>query len=67
MKSVFGLLLDRGVDINVTNSRSETALMWASTRGPKGCVRLLLNRGVNVDIETKNGLTALKIKNILNI
>jgi len=47
------LLLDRGADPNVRNSRGVTALMLAATKGYLDAVRLLLDRGSSVHFETQ--------------
>lgn len=54
-----GELLDRGVNVEVTNAVGATPLMWAALNGRSEVVELLLGRGANVNARTKAGVTAL--------
>ena len=55
------MLLDRGADVNMKDSKGYTALMWASYFGSPEMVNILLDRGADVNVTDKFGDTALII------
>ncbi|KQM67628.1 hypothetical protein ASE75_01460 [Sphingomonas sp. Leaf17] len=52
------LLLDRGADVNRTNSVGQTALMMAALFGHRTIVDLLIDRGADIDATDASGNTA---------
>ena len=46
------VLLDHGAQINQTNPRGQTALMWAVSEKNADAARLLISRGANVNAKT---------------
>ena len=59
--AVVKLLLDKGAQVDITNTEKETALMIASQNGHTDVVKLLLDKGAQVDIANTDGSTALMI------
>eukprot|EP01114_Cavostelium_apophysatum_P014059 TRINITY_DN3544_c0_g1_i1.p1 TRINITY_DN3544_c0_g1~~TRINITY_DN3544_c0_g1_i1.p1 ORF type:complete len:1120 (+),score=330.70 TRINITY_DN3544_c0_g1_i1:85-3444(+) len=55
------LLISRGVDVNVANSKGETALHYSSRLGRKDLVKLLLHAGADFTIQAENASTALDL------
>jgi ankyrin repeat protein len=53
--------LDRGLDLNQTNNRGETALHGAALRGADSIVQFLADHGAKLDAKTKPGFTPLDI------
>ena len=51
--------LDHGINVDVKDQISNTALIEASAYGHEESVRLLLNHNANPDIQNKSGWTAL--------
>ena len=58
-KEVLLAVIDLGADVNATNKRNETALMWASNKGNVDAMNVLINAGANKTIETAYGDTWL--------
>lgn len=54
-------LLDNGLDPNLPNNDSETALHIATASMKLNVVKLLLDRGADIPARTTEGLTALNI------
>ncbi len=52
-------VLKRGVDVNATDPRGHTALMYAANLGLVENVKVLLARGADATLKTKYGATAL--------
>ena len=52
-------MIQTGVNVNVTNSSDDTALIFASEKGHNACVDLLINAGADVNIHGTNGSTGL--------
>ena len=52
-------LLNKGADVNETNEKGATALMWAAGKGDNEIVEVLLAKGADVNAKTLEGLTAL--------
>jgi hypothetical protein len=52
-------LIDRGADVNKSNSFGMTALMFAAYSGNDEAIELLLRRGADVNVSDENGNTAL--------
>jgi uncharacterized protein len=48
-----------GLDINQGNTRGETALHGAASRGADSIVQFLVDRGANIDAKSKTGMTPL--------
>jgi len=61
LHTVESSLLTKGIDVNVTLSSGQTALMAASLNGHKEVVELLLVKGADVNAKINNGLTALMV------
>jgi ankyrin repeat protein len=60
--------LDKGMDINETNPRGESAVHGAAGRGADSIVQFLVDHGAKLDVKTKQGFTPLDYalgKNIL--
>lgn len=53
------LYVDTGIDINLKNSKRDTALLWASRWGHSETVKYLLSQQAECDIENDKGSTAL--------
>lgn len=51
--------LARGADVEETDERGRTALMWASYKGRTEAVRLLLSAGARIEATNDGGATAL--------
>ena len=51
--------VNAGVNVNVMNRSSSTALMFASQSNTAGAVEILINAGANVNAQDNNGNTAL--------
>lgn len=61
-KSVVGVLLDKGVDVNTRRSYgAETILHQAVSSNKEGIVRLLLDRGADVNAKDITGLTPYQL------
>ena len=61
--------LGTGLDLNQTNSRGETALHGAASRGADSIVQFLVDHGAKLDAKTKQGFTPLDVamgKNVLS-
>jgi len=59
---VAGLVEEEGYDINQTDCRGNTPLMWATRNGHEEVVRLLFSRGdVDPDLPDNVGLTPLQV------
>ena len=56
---VVDILLQRGADANLKNSRGGTALMHAAIEGHERVVELLLQRGAEINVQDSRGVTAL--------
>jgi hypothetical protein len=59
--AMINLLLDAGVDINMTNLSGFAPLHHAAEAQAIESIQLLLEQGANVNLKTKNGRTALEI------
>jgi ankyrin repeat protein len=55
------LCADRGMDLNEANSRGETALHGAATRGADTIIQYLAAHGAKLDAKTKRGFTPLDV------
>eukprot|EP00850_Spirogloea_muscicola_P008200 SM000043S15828 [mRNA] locus=s43:431291:439771:+ [translate_table: standard] len=55
------VILDAGVEVDITDSLSNTPLHVALARGSKECVGHLLQRGANCNLQDDDGDTALHI------
>jgi ankyrin repeat protein len=53
--------VDQGLDINQANSRGETALHGAASRGADTIVRYLVSHGAKIDAKSKRGFTPLDV------
>jgi uncharacterized protein len=53
--------VDRGMDINLANSKGETALHGAAGRGANEIVKYLVEHGAKLDAKTKRGFTPLDV------
>ena len=53
------VIMAAGLDIRVANSRGDTALHGASTRGADAVVQYLVEHGANIDAKNNRGFTAL--------
>jgi ankyrin repeat protein len=54
------LCLERGADVNATNSMGLTALLGAANRGSNDIIELLVQRGARLDVKDREGRTALR-------
>ncbi len=61
MYEVANALLDKGVDINLTNSNKRTLLMQAVIRGNEEFVQSLMDRGADKSLKDNDGATALDL------
>jgi ankyrin repeat protein len=52
------LLIDNHCDVNVRNSKGNTALILAAYNGHSECVKLLIDNHCDVNVGTGNGDTA---------
>ena len=52
-------LINQGVNVNVTNVKGTTALMWAAYKNHIEFVKVLIDSGVDVNAKTEDGWTAL--------
>jgi ankyrin repeat protein len=52
---------DRGMDLNEANSRGETALHGAASRGADTIIQYLAARGAKLDAKSKRGFTPLDV------
>jgi ankyrin repeat protein len=52
---------DRGMDINQANSKGETALHGAASRGADSIVKFLVDHGAKLDVKTGRGFTPLDV------
>ena len=55
------ICLDLGMDINQPNSKGETALHGAASRGADTIVRYLVDHGAKLDAKTSRGFTPLDV------
>ena len=55
------LCVDQGMDINQKNSRGETAIHGAASRGADTIVQYLVDHGAKLDAKTGRGFTALDV------
>jgi ankyrin repeat protein len=55
------LCVDRGMDINLANSRGETAVHGAASRGADTIVKYLAEHGANLNAKTGRGFTPLDV------
>lgn len=55
------LCVDQGMDINQSNSRGETALHGAASRGADTIVEFLVKHGAKLDAKTGRGFTPLDV------
>jgi hypothetical protein len=53
------LFLDQGVDVNWTNNKNDTPVLWAARGNHIDTVRLLISRGANLHLENDKGSTPL--------
>jgi ankyrin repeat protein len=53
--------VDRGMDINQANSKGETALHGAASRGADSIVKYLVEHGAKLDAKTGRGFTPLDV------
>ena len=53
--------MDLGIDVNEANSKGETALHGAASRGADFLVRYLVEHGAKLDARTKRGFTTLDV------
>ncbi len=54
-------MLSSGVNVNVKNSRGDTALIVASSEGHADIVELLISKKVDINAKNRNGQTAFMI------
>mmetsp|Transcript_4647 Transcript_4647/g.14816 ORF Transcript_4647/g.14816 Transcript_4647/m.14816 type:complete len:268 (-) Transcript_4647:55-858(-) len=64
---VIELLLDAGVDVDTTNPRGTTALMFAAHRDHLSCVKLLLSRNADVFHRNNQGDDAQSLSRVYPI
>jgi ankyrin repeat protein len=55
------ICVDRGMDINQANSKGETALHGAASRGADSIVKYLVEHGAKLDAKTGRGFTPLDV------
>ena len=55
------LLLKHGVDVHLKNTKQDTALLWAASKGRLEIVQLLLDNGANPNEENVQGVTPLHL------
>ncbi|KAI9651903.1 MAG: hypothetical protein M1829_002114 [Trizodia sp. TS-e1964] len=53
------LLLEEGVDIDVSDCEGKTALIWAAFAGHESVAQLLLEKGVDIELSDCKGMVAL--------
>ena len=53
--------VDQGMDINQANSKGETALHGAASRGADSIVKYLVEHGAKLDAKTRRGFTPLDV------
>ena len=53
--------IDAGLDLNQANSRGETALHGAASRGADRIVQFLVDHGADLNVKTKQGYTPLDV------
>jgi ankyrin repeat protein len=53
------LFLDSGIDVNLTNNKNDTPVLWAARGNHIDTVRLLISRGANLQLENDKGSTPL--------
>ena len=56
-----GVCVDLGIDVNQANSKGETALHGAASRGADSIVKYLVEHGAKLDIRTTRGFTPLDV------
>ena len=54
-----GALIQEEADVNVTNSKGDTALLLAVEQGNDKCMDLLIKAGADLDVADSTGHTAL--------
>ena len=54
-------LVEKGAEVNVTDTKGRTELMWASCKGHLAVVEALLAAGADVNARSHDGLTALML------
>ena len=59
MKEIVSLLIEKGADINITDSKYRTPLHQVCVKGTLEIVRNLLDNGANINAEDSHGLTPL--------
>ena len=59
-KTICGLLIEKGADVNAVSNDGETALMYAAQNAKLDVVMLLLKKGANPKLKDKAGKTALE-------
>jgi ankyrin repeat protein len=55
------LCVDQGMDIDLKNSKGETALHGAASRGADTIVKYLVEKGAKLDAKTGRGFTPLDV------
>ncbi len=58
-KTICGLLIDKGADVNAVTNAGETALMYAAQNAKVDVVMLLLKKGADPKLKDNAGKTAL--------
>ncbi|RYP68603.1 hypothetical protein DL771_006575 [Monosporascus sp. 5C6A] len=58
-KEIVQLLLDKGAEIDLKDSKSRTPLSWAAGKGHKEIVQLLLDKGAEIDSKDSSSRTPL--------
>ena len=59
-EAVVKLLLEKGADVNATDSTSQTPLSWAAQNGHEAAVKPLLEKGADVNATNKGERTPLQ-------